>query len=220
MRRGGLLSPGRLAAPVALGAALGVAGCELAPPTRPDRDAPGETNSTDLERMLRQHRYGPYQLSEFFNDGAVMRHPPEGTVPHDQETGDPALTRGVIGGAYVTRFPIPVTLELVRYGRERYDIFCAACHGVAGDGESEVARNMTLRRPPTLVDARVQAFPPGRIYQVIVEGYGLMRSYAPQIPLRERWAIVAYVKALGKSRAAALDALPPPLRDRAREELP
>ncbi|AUX23728.1 hypothetical protein SOCEGT47_042580 [Sorangium cellulosum] len=220
MRRGGLLSPGRLAAPVALGAALGLAGCEPTVPTGPATDTPGESDLLDLERMLRQHRFVPYQPSELFLDGAAMRRPPEGTVPHDEVTGDPALTRGVVGGAHATRFPIPVTIELVRYGKERYDIFCSACHGVAGDGESEVARNMTQRRPPSLVDARVQAFPPGRIYQVIVEGYGLMRSYAPQIPLRERWAIVAYVKALGRSRAADLDALPPPLRERARKELP
>ncbi|AUX44136.1 uncharacterized protein SOCE26_055980 [Sorangium cellulosum] len=146
--------------------------------------------------------------------------PPDGTVPNDRTTGDPALTRGVAGGAYAERIPVPVTLDLLRYGQERYEIFCAACHGVAGDGESEVARNMTQRRPPSLVDPRVQAFPPGRIYQVIVEGYGLMRSYEPHIPLAERWAIVAYVRALGRSRAAALDALPPPLRERAQKELP
>ncbi|CAN94682.1 hypothetical protein sce4519 [Sorangium cellulosum So ce56] len=119
----------------------------------------------------------------------------------------------------MARIPVPVTIELLQHGKERFEINCAACHGVAGDGESEVARNMTLRRPPSLVDPRVQAFPPGRIYRVIVEGYGLMRSYEAQVPLMERWAIVAYVKALGKSRATALDALPPPLRERALKEL-
>ncbi|WP_437873780.1 c-type cytochrome [Sorangium sp. So ce363] len=181
---------------------------------------PGEADLLDLERMLRQRRYTAYQETELFDDGSAMRRPPEGTVPTDRVLGDPGLTRGIAGGAYVARVPVTVTIELLRRGKERYEIFCAACHGVAGDGESEVARNMTLRRPPSLVDPRVQAFPPGRIYQVIVEGYGLMRSYEPHVPLRERWAIVAYVKALGKSRGTALDALPPPLRERARKELP
>ncbi|XXX71934.1 cytochrome c [Sorangium sp. So ce134] len=207
---------GRLLPLACLAAAL----CLACTPSTPADPEPGDADLLDLERMLRQARYVPYQPSELFHDGAAMRRPPEGTVPNDRVTGDPGLTRGVAGGAYVTRIPVPVTLDLLRYGKERFEIFCAACHGIAGDGESEVARNMTQRRPPSLVDPRVQAFPPGRIYQVIVEGYGLMRSYEPNIPLRERWAIVAYVKALGRSRAAALDALPPPLRERARKELP
>lgn len=207
---------GRSAALAGLAAAICV-GCT---PATPEVEEPGEADALDLERMIRQKRYAPYEPAEMFDDGAVMRRPPDGTVPNDRVTGDPGLTRGVAGGAYVDRIPIPVTLELVQYGKGRYEIFCGACHGVAGDGESVVARNMTQRRPPSLVDARVQAFPPGRVYQVIVEGYGLMRSYEANIPLRERWAIVAYVKALGRSRAAALDALPPPLRERALKELP
>ncbi|WP_437629471.1 c-type cytochrome [Sorangium sp. So ce854] len=210
------MTRGRSAALAGLAAAICV-GCT---PATPEVEEPGEADALDLERMIRQKRYAPYEPAEVFEDGAVMRRPPDGTVPHDRVTGDPGLTRGVAGGAYIDRIPIPVTLELVQYGQGRYEIFCGACHGVAGDGESVVARNMTQRRPPSLVDARVQAFPPGRVYQVIVEGYGLMRSYEPNIPLRERWAIVAYVKALGRSRAAALDALPPPLRERALKELP
>ncbi|AGP37895.1 c-type cytochrome [Sorangium cellulosum] len=207
---------GRLLPPACLAAAL----CLSCTPSTPADPEPGDADALDLERMIRQQRYAPYQPSELFLDGAVMRRPPEGTVPNDRVTGDPGLTRGIAGGAYVTRIPVPVTLDLLRYGKERFEIFCATCHGIAGDGASEVARNMTQRRPPSLVDARVQAFPPGRIYQVIVQGYGLMRSYEPNIPLRDRWAIVAYVKALGRSRAAALDALPEPLRERARKELP
>ncbi|XXT14463.1 cytochrome c [Sorangium sp. So ce429] len=216
MKRGRLATLSCLSAELCALCAL----CLSCAPATPTEDEPGEANTLDLERMIRQKRYAPYEPSELFHDGAVMRRPPEGTVPNDRVTGDPGLTRGVAGGAYVARIPVPVTLELIRYGQGRFEIFCAACHGIAGDGESEVARNMTQRRPPSLVDARVQAFPPGRVYHAIVEGYGLMRSYEPQIPLRERWAIVAYVKALGRSRAAALDALPEPLKERARKELP
>ncbi|WP_437594853.1 c-type cytochrome [Sorangium sp. So ce1000] len=209
MTRGRLLSLSCLAAALCL---------SCTPVTSPGAE-PGELDALDLERMLSQRRFGPYQETDLFDNGSVMRHPPEGTVPNDRVTGDPELTDGFTGETYVARVPVPVTLELLQHGKERFEILCAACHGVAGDGESEVARNMTLRRPPSLVDPRVQAFPPGRIYRVIVEGYGLMRSYEAQVPLMERWAIVAYVKALGKSRATALDALPPPLRERARKEL-
>jgi mono/diheme cytochrome c family protein len=179
----------------------------------------GRLDPLDLERMLRQARYAPYQESHLFDDGRVMRPTPTGTVPTDRVT-DPALARGVVNGAYVEENPVPVTLGLLRRGRERFEIHCAPCHGIAGDGESQVARNMTLRRPPSLIDARVQSFPPGRIYQVIVEGYGLMRSYEPNIQLQDRWAIVGYLRALGASRNIALDALPPHLRERATKELP
>ncbi|WP_437901572.1 c-type cytochrome [Sorangium sp. So ce124] len=209
MTRGRLLSLSCLAAALCL---------SCTPVTTADAE-PGDVDLLDLERMLRQRRFAPYQPTDLFDDGSVMRHPPAGAVPNDRVTGDPGLTQGFTGETYVARIPVPVTLELLQYGKERFEIHCAACHGIAGDGESEVARNMTLRRPPSLVDPRVQAFPPGRIYRVIVEGYGLMRSYETQVQLMERWAIVAYVKALGKSRATALDALPPPLRERARKEL-
>ena len=209
MTRGRLLSLSCLAAALCL---------SCTPVTSPGAE-PGELDALDLERMLDQRRYGPYQESDLFDDGSAMRHPPGGSVPNDRVTGDPGLTHGFTGGTYEARIPVPVTIELLRYGKDRFEITCAACHGVAGDGESVVARNMTLRRPPSLVDARVQAFPPGRVYRVIVEGYGLMRSYEHQIPLMDRWAIVAYVKALGKSRVTALDALPPPLRERALKEL-
>lgn len=209
MTRGRLLSISCLAAALCL---------SCTPVTTADAE-PGDADLLDLERMLRQRRFAPYQPTDLFDDGSAMRHPPAGAVPNDRVTGDPGLTHGFTGETYVARIPVPVTIELLQHGKERFEIHCAACHGVAGDGESVVARNMTLRRPPSLVDARVQAFPPGRIYRVIVEGYGLMRSYETQVPLMERWAIVAYLKALGKSRATALDALPPPLRERALKEL-
>lgn len=200
--------------------ALAAALCLSCTTGTPAETQAGEHDPLDLERMKRQERADIYEPSTIFEDGLVMRHPPEGAVASDSIAGNPGLTSGLVGGAYVERFPVPVTLDLLRAGRDRFDIFCSPCHGVAGDGESHVARVMTLRRPPSLVDPRVQAFPPGRVYQVIVEGYGLMRSYEAYIPLTDRWAIVAYVQALGKRRGVPLDALPPPLRDRARKELP
>lgn len=179
----------------------------------------GELDPFDLERMIRQAKVLPYAETDLFADGRAMRRPPEGTVENDRRVGDPALTRGRVGDAYVERIPVPVTLGLLRVGRTRFETFCAPCHGVAGDGESVVAENMTLRPPPSLVDARIQGFLPGRVYQVIVEGYGLMRSYEGNIALLDRWAIVAYLKVLGASRTVTLGALPPHLRERAVKEL-
>jgi mono/diheme cytochrome c family protein len=200
-------------AAVALGAFSLALGCNEEP-------RGGEFNALDLERMIYQARYAPYDPSDLFEDGRVMRRPPTGTIPSDRITEDPALTAGVANDVYVDRVPVEITAELVHRGRARFEATCAACHGLAGDGESHVARFMTLRPPPSLVDARVQAFSPGRIYQVIRDGYGLMRSYAENLPLMDRWAVVAYVKALGASRAVPIDALPAPLRERARKELP
>jgi mono/diheme cytochrome c family protein len=173
----------------------------------------------DLERMIVQERYETYDPSELFPDGRAMRTPPADTVAHSDTEFTRAVALGVVNGAYVDRIPIPVTRELLARGQDRFQIYCAACHGIAGDGQSWVARKMSLRKPPTLIDARARSFPPGRIYQVIQEGYGLMRSYVEDLDQEDRWAVVGYVRALQASSAVPLEALPPSLRARAEEEL-
>ena len=84
--------------------------------------------------------------------------------------------------------------QVLRRGRERFGIFCAPCHGIIGNGDTMVAANMPLRRPPSLLDEKVRRYPDGRIYRVITEGYGLMRSYADSLGESDRWAIVLYVE--------------------------
>lgn len=174
----------------------------------------------DLQRMIDQERYQPYQATRYFPDGRVMRSPPFGTVPQNRGSADPAIETGLESGAYVTAFPVPVTRELLLRGRNRYDITCAPCHGITGEDDTVVSDNMSLRKPPLLVGQVASAFPAGRIYQVIHEGYGLMRSYDEDLPLMDRWAVVAYVRALQKSRGVALADLPPALRERLAKELP
>jgi mono/diheme cytochrome c family protein len=90
----------------------------------------------------------------------------------------------------------PLSRALIDRGRDRYDRMCAPCHGIAGDGDSDVARAMTVRRPPSLVDDVVRAFPDDRIYFVIGHGYGVMPSYGGALAPRDRWAVLAYVRAL------------------------
>jgi mono/diheme cytochrome c family protein len=149
-----------------------------------------------------------------------MRTPPAGTLPRDEPAGDPALTRGVVGDAYVSDIPVPVTSDLLLAGKARFEIFCAPCHGARGDGQSTVAANMDLRKPPAIAGPAARALPTGRIYQVVHEGYGLMRSYAEDlVSPEERWAVVAYLRALQLSRGVSLSSLPPSLREEAERHL-
>jgi mono/diheme cytochrome c family protein len=166
----------------------------------------------DFERMLTQRNYRPYEQAPYFADNRSMRPPPEGTIDRRRIVGQPELTDGVVGGRYVTASPVPVNDVLLARGRDRFDVFCSACHGLRGDGVSEVARHMELRKPPSLLEDLVRAFPPGRVFQVISLGYGLMPSYAAELPVNDRWATVAYLRALQLSQGAQLAALPADVR--------
>jgi mono/diheme cytochrome c family protein len=164
----------------------------------------GLTPGVPLEQMNVQHKAKPYAASAFFADGRAMQPPPIGTVPY----GHARASTGREGDAYLTQIPLVVDRTLLELGRERFDVFCAACHGLDGSGRSDVARHMDERKPPSLVAPPVVSFPPGRLYQVASEGYGLMPGYALQLTADERWAVVAYLGALQLSQAAPLDRLP------------
>jgi mono/diheme cytochrome c family protein len=169
-----------------------------------------------LDPMQRQQKYRAYTTSEFWADGLSMRDPPAGTVEY-RAALDPALTRGVgPDGRYLTRVPVELTADLLARGRSRYDVNCAVCHGVLGDGQSQVALNMSLRKPPSLHQYR--EVPDGYVFQVITHGFGLMPSYAAQLTPEERWAVVAYVRALQLSQAASLEQVPPEIRPRLEKE--
>ena len=128
--------------------------------------------------------------------------PPEGTISMDEPVTPP-----------------PVTRELLERGRDRFQRFCAPCHGIAGDGDSYIARAMTLRRPPPLVDARAASLPDDRILTVITDGYGVMPSYASAVPARDRYAILDFLRVL-QQREVPLATLPPGLQKEARKWLP
>jgi mono/diheme cytochrome c family protein len=171
-----------------------------------------------------QPRVHPYSESVFFADGLSMRAPPEGTVPRERITMNPVLTTGHEGEtgqiaangervpSYAKTIPLPVTRQLLELGRTRFDITCATCHGPLGDGNSIVATQMALRPPPSL--HKYSDRPPGYFFEVITKGFGLMASYAPEMTIHERWAVVAYVRALQLSQAATLDHIPPAERAR------
>ncbi len=175
----------------------------------------------DLERMIQQDKFEVWDRSGFFPDGRAMRTPPEGTIPRGEPLGDPALTHGAVNGAYVTDVPLPITRDRIEAGRLRFETYCAPCHGLRGDGQSVVALNMDLRKPPAIAGAAARALPPGRIYQVVDEGYGLMRSYAEDLVTpEERWSVVAYLEALQLSHGVPLASLPAPIRAEAERQLP
>jgi mono/diheme cytochrome c family protein len=169
-----------------------------------------------LDPMQRQQKAKAYQSSDRFADGLAMRHPPAGTVPHGPLL-DPAVETGRgPDGRPLRLLPVAVDGKLLARGRQRFDVICATCHGVLGDGESQVAMNMSLRRPPSLHQFR--ELPDGYIFQVISQGFGLMPSYAAQLTVQDRWAVVAYLRALQLSQHATLDEVPPDARERLDQE--
>lgn len=168
----------------------------------------------DFERMIDQPKYQTYGASGTFADGRAMQLPPEGTVARSAVVDEPVVQTGMENGAPVSRIPIPVTLPLLETGRARFGTYCAPCHGLMGDGESVVGSRMSIRRPPSFHTPVMRALPDGRYFEVATDGYGLMPSYAAELTVRERWAVVAYLRALQLSQHAPVDSLPPALRSR------
>ncbi len=172
----------------------------------------------DWSRMITQPKLLPYGATDVFADGRAMRPIPAGTIARDW-IADPVLRTGRTARGDADDIPVPVTRALLERGRARFDVVCATCHGVAGDGVSAVARTMQRRRPPSLHEPRLVALVPGALYRVITDGYGVMPSYAKLVPPDERWAVVAYVRTLALSRMARLDSLPPAVRQDAEAAL-
>ena len=156
--------------------------------------------------MYDQPKYKAYDASTYFRDGSSSRQQVEGTVARGDVEEDSLYYRGKVDGKDADLFPFEITSEILEKGRERFLIFCSPCHGRAGDG-----RGMVVRRgfspPPTFHSPYLRQKPVGHIYGVITHGYGAMYSYAARIPVEERWAITAYIRALQYSRNAALDDL-------------
>lgn len=165
-----------------------------------------------LDPMWRQPKNKAYQASEYQRDGLAMRAPPEGTVEF-RSAGQPAETTGRgPDGNYVAISPVALDAKALARGRKEFDIHCAVCHGVLGDGESQLALNMSIRKPPSLHSYRDVA--DGYLFDVVTHGFGLMPSYAGELPVADRWAVVGYVRALQLSQAATLEQVPPAERGR------
>jgi mono/diheme cytochrome c family protein len=169
--------------------------------------------------MYDQPRYKPYAASALFADGASARALPPGAVPHarGQFAGS---SSGRAGTAAVLRDqqaeaarqnPYPVDMQLLRRGQQRYTIYCTPCHSPAGDGDGLVVRR-GFPAPPSYHTERLRAVPDRHLYDVISHGYGIMYPYADRVEPADRWAIVAYIRALQLSQHAPAASLPPDVR--------
>ncbi len=142
-----------------------------------------------------------------FKNGACAQPLPQGVVARDTIVDNPALTTGKVGGQFVTTLPIPVSQDVLERGRDRFQIYCRPCHGAAGYGDG-VVTNYGFPAPPSLHSDALRQFPPGAMFGIITSGAGSMPSYAQQIDVNDRWAIIAYVEALQLSQHATVDTLP------------
>lgn len=183
------------------------------------------TPDPGLERMLTQPRATPYGASSAFADGRAMRMPVPGTVSRERpwvgqrtiETGHESETSAA---EYVENIPVTVTQPLLRQGHVAFERVCATCHGVLGDGVSVVAEKMELRKPPSLHESRIAALLPGKVFEVISAGYGLMPGYAALLDIDERWAVVAYLEALRLSQSIPVARLPITIRSELSQAAP
>jgi Cytochrome C oxidase, cbb3-type, subunit III len=164
--------------------------------------------------MADQPKNTPLSPSPFFADGRSERPLVENTVARgsiaDEDLFVPKESNA---------FPLPLTQELLKRGQERYKIFCSPCHGVQGDGNGMIVMR-GMKRPPSFIDPndpRLRQVPNGYLYDVVTNGFGAMLSYSQQIPPTDRWAIIAYVRALQLSRNAPVSELPPALREKLNE---
>ena len=154
-------------------------------------------NMDDMER------YEAQEESAFFADGRAMRAPVPGTVARGMLRDDTAFYVGRdAAGAYVTRMPLPYTKAFAERGRTRYNIFCGVCHGEAGDGQGIVMTGGYGFAPIGYHTDRLRAIEDGYLYDVIAHGIRTMPAYGPQIPVADRWAIVAYIRAMQRSQHA------------------
>ncbi|NML17909.1 cytochrome c [Azohydromonas sp. G-1-1-14] len=171
-----------------------------------------------MRNMYDQPRLDSGEPSSLFADGKASRPPPPGSVAHAM--GDLAATSSGRRGDEVTTqlqaaqaataLP-PLTAGLLRRGQERYGIYCLPCHSPLGDGDGPVVRR-GFPAPPSYHQERLRQAPDRHFYDVITQGYGVMVPYADRVAPDDRWAIVAYIRALQLSQHARLDALPPALQ--------
>lgn len=161
-----------------------------------------------IRNMHDQDRYDPQGESGFFDDGRSMRMPIEGTVPRERQL-DPELGAGRLpdDSGYVLEVPKAAIdtaggmSALLDRGQDRYDIYCRPCHDGSGAGQGTVITRAGWQpAPPTFHDDRLRQMPDGQLYATITNGVRIMPGYGDRVPVQDRWAIVAYVRALQLSQ--------------------
>ena len=165
--------------------------------------------------MYDQPKYKPLSRSELFADGNSSRPLPQGSVPYSKgpfagtssgREGTDEVSRDIAAGTAQTN-PYPVTMQLLLRGRQRYEIYCMPCHSAVGDGDGFIARR-GFPRPPSYHDDRLRQAPDRHFFDVVTNGHGVMYPYADRVDAPDRWAIVAYIRALQLSQHADVSKLP------------
>jgi mono/diheme cytochrome c family protein len=157
--------------------------------------------------MHDQPKYKAFRRSDFFGDERSARPLVEDTVARGQLRADAAYYTGKRGTMPIDALPVAVTPALLRRGQERYGIYCTPCHGQTGRGDGMVVQR-GYRRPPSFHIDRLRNEKTGYFFDVITSGFGAMPDYAAQVPVADRWAIVAYLRALQLSENARLEDVP------------
>jgi len=159
------------------------------------------------QKMANQPRYDPFEPSDFFADGMSARPRIAGTVARGELAIDPVVASGKMNGQDVDGFPMAVTAQTLNRGEERYNIYCSACHGRTGDGNGMIP-SRGYRHPPSFHTELLRTAKTGHFFDVMTNGFGAMPSYANQVPVNDRWAIVAYIRALQISQNATINDVP------------
>jgi len=165
--------------------------------------------------MGQQAYHRPLDASSVFADGRAARPLPDHTIARGQLREDELFFTGHVDGKPVDLFPEPVTPAMIERGRQRFDIYCAVCHGRTGEGNGMIVRR-GFPTPPSFHIDRLRLAPAGHFVEVINNGFGLMYSYASRVEPADRWAIAAYIRALQLSQHAGLADVSPD--DRAKLE--
>ena len=169
--------------------------------------------------MHNQPKFKPLRASDFFPDGRSARPLVLGTVDRSQVNEDPAYLTGLQNSLPVLTLPFPATRQVLERGRERFNIYCMPCHGELGDGNGLVAQRGYLH-PPSFHDDRLRQAAAGHFFDVITNGLGGMPDYAEQVPVDDRWKIIAYIRALQLSQHAAVSDVPADIQDKLGQPMP
>ena len=159
------------------------------------------------QKMAHQPRYDPLESSDFFTDGMSARPRIAGTVARGELVTNEFFATGKMGGQDGNGFPIPVDAALLDRGNERFNIYCTPCHGRLGDGNGMIP-SRGYRHPPTFHSDALRNQTTGHFFDVMTNGFGAMPQYGTIIPPRDRWAIIAYIRALQLSQHATAADVP------------
>jgi len=170
------------------------------------------------QNMHNQHKVKTYGPSTFFADGQGARPIPAHTVARGDLREGFVYTGLDADNKPVAEMPFPVTRELLLRGQESFNIYCSPCHGRLGNAQGMIPQR-GFKQPTSYHIERLRTAPVGYFFNVMTEGYGVMPTYAPQIPVADRWAIAAWIRVLQYSQNAKLAELPPAVQQRVQEDL-